>query len=265
MSLKQFDLFSGSGVPPECRVQPESKVPDVPIVDFGDEALLAAIPDSGLENGPALAAEAGRRGLVEAVPILEAYCRRFSGFGVDRVIPEQVAALRSLAAIGGREAAEAVTRLFLKTAIQGPTLKDAVGVAAHLGSNLPTSTVLLLLGHFDSEVRANACRCAGLKPNVVSALIDLLDDFDEEVKMAAACALGRMGNRKARPVLARMLRDTPSPEVIDAISQVADEDCIVYLGRLLRTDPSLADIVLEALEASDHPRAAQVIRRVRQE
>ena len=53
----------------------------------------------------ALAAEAGRRRLAAAVPSLETLCRRFSGFGIDRMVPEQAAALQALAAIGGREAA----------------------------------------------------------------------------------------------------------------------------------------------------------------
>jgi plasmid stability protein len=206
-----------------------------------------------------LVAEAGRRGLAEAVPVLDAYCRRFAGFGVNHLVPEQVAALRGLAAIGGRDAAAAVTRLIVKAAVQGPTLKVAVSVAAHLGSDLPADIVLLLLSHSDPQVRSNACRCGRPTPSVVSALINLLDDLDEEVRVTAACALGRMGNRDARPLLTRRLRDDPSPEVIDAISRIADEDCIILLGRLLRTESTLADVVLDALDASDHPRAAQII------
>jgi hypothetical protein len=73
-----------------------------------DQALIAAIPDSNLADSIALAAEAGRRQLAPAVPSLETLCRRFSGFGIDRMVPEQAAALQALAAIGGREAAQAV-------------------------------------------------------------------------------------------------------------------------------------------------------------
>ena len=42
-------------------------------------------------DGPALALEAGRRGLVTAVPALEELCRRFAGFGLERAVPERVA------------------------------------------------------------------------------------------------------------------------------------------------------------------------------
>lgn len=259
MPETQLDLFSASGVSPKGLVQLDAKAPDISPAELDDDSLLAAIPASGLTNGPALVAEAGRRGLTEAVSVLDGYCRRFAGFGADHLVPEQVAALRGLATIGGREAAAAVTRLIVKAAVQGPTLKVAVGVAAHLGSDLPADIVLLLLGHTDPQVRGDACRCARPTPNVVSALINLLDDLDEEVSVAAACALGRMGSREARPLLARRLRDAPSPEVIDAISQVADEDCIILLGRLLRSEPTLAGAALDALDASDHPRAAQII------
>lgn len=259
MPEEQLDLFSASGVSLERRVQPNAEGLEVSPAELDDDAILAAIPVSGLTNGPALAAEAGRRGLVEAVPVLDGYCRRFVGFGAYCLVPEQVAALQALAAIGGRQAAAAVTRLIVKAAVRGPTLRVAVSAAAHLGSNLPADTVLLLLGHADPEVRTGACRCAQPTPDVIGALGNLLVDLDEGVSVAAACALGRMGNPEARPALLQRLRDAPTPEVIDAISQVADEDCIILLGRLLRTEPTLADAALEALEASDHPRAAQII------
>jgi|TARA_B100001964_G_scaffold168948_1_gene185716 hypothetical protein len=263
MPEKQLNLFSASGVSQERSVPPDAKVPNILPAELDDDALLAAIPSSGLPNGPILAAEAGRRGLAEAVPVLEGYCRRFAGFGADYLVLEQVAALRGLATIGGRDAAAAVTRLIVKATVQGPTLKVAVSAAAHLGSNLPADIVPLLLGHADPEVRIDACRCARPIPIVVSALINLLDDLNEDVSVAAGCALGRMGNRVARPVLARSLRDAPSPEVIDSISQVADEDTIIRLGRLLGSTPALADAALKALDASSHPRAVQIIGNVR--
>jgi hypothetical protein len=83
-----------------------------------------------------LAAEAGRRRLAAAVPSLETLCRRFSGFGIDRMVPEQAAALEALSAIGGREAARAVSRLIVRAVVQGPTLNLAVSTAARIGSAL---------------------------------------------------------------------------------------------------------------------------------
>ena len=56
-------------------------------------------------------------------------------------------------------------------------------------------------------------------------------------------------------LLAKLLRDEPSEEVIDAVSSVANEECVVQLGRIARTQPALCDAALNALEGSDHPRA----------
>ena len=55
-------------------------------------------------------------------------------------------------------------------------------------------------------------------------MIDLLDDLNQAVARSAACALGQMGRIEARPMLARVLREEPSEEVIDAVSPVADEE-----------------------------------------
>ena len=60
---------------------------------LSDAALIAALPDASLADACALAAEAGRRRLGDAVRALVALCNRFVGFGVDCRVPEQVAAL----------------------------------------------------------------------------------------------------------------------------------------------------------------------------
>jgi HEAT repeat protein len=90
-------------------------------------------------------------------------------------------------------------------------------------------------------------------------LLDLADDGDSDVRVAAACALGRMGRHEARQALNRLLRDAPSLEVIEAIPAIADEDCIILLSRLLRTRPGLASVARDALEIIDHPRARQIV------
>ena len=64
---------------------------------------------------------------------------------------------------------------------------------------------------------------------------------------------------EARAALTRLLREQPSGPVIEAITAVADEECVILLGRIARTVLDLADAAREALEAIDHPRAAQVL------
>jgi hypothetical protein len=60
---------------------------------------------------------------------------RFTGFGADRPVPEQIAAVQALAAIGGSGAAQAVARMLTRKVILGPGLKVAVGAAAQLKSS----------------------------------------------------------------------------------------------------------------------------------
>jgi hypothetical protein len=145
MSDGQFDLFAGIGITPARQLPPDAKPAGPSPASLDDVALLEAIPASGLADGPPLAAESGRRRLVAAIPVLEDYCRRFAGFGVQRALPEQVAVLDALAAIGGREAARSVARIIGRCWVQGPTLASAVAAAAGLGSLLSADIVAALL------------------------------------------------------------------------------------------------------------------------
>jgi hypothetical protein len=205
-----------------------------------DAALIAAIPDAGLADCHALAAEAGRRRLVPAIPALEALCRRFRGFGLHHPVPEQVAALSALAAVGGRDAASAVSQIIVDGVVQGPGPASAVGSAAKLKASLPAETMLVLLRHAEPAIRADACRCAHPQPRVITVLADLLDDLNAAVASAAACALGNMGRIEARPRLLHLLRENPTETVIAASVGIADTDVIVQLGRIARTRPDLA-------------------------
>jgi hypothetical protein len=258
---EQLDLFAGSGIHP--RPEPAARPPHVSPSEFDDAALLQAIPASGLADGPSLAAEAGCRRLAAAVPVLEDYCRRFAGFGTQRVLPEQVAALNALAAIGGPESARSVARIIGRGWVEGPTLASAAAAAARLGSHLATETVLALLRHADPGVRADACRLARAGPEVVATLTDLLGDLHRNVCIEAACALGRMGRAEAVPVLKRALRQAPSVQVIEAVPAVADEECIVLLGRMAGVSATdLAVAARHALEAVEHPLAAKLLERL---
>jgi hypothetical protein len=223
-----------------------------------DEELLAELPDARIADSITLAAEAGRRRMAAAVPALEGLCGRFAGFGADRIVPEQAAAIDALAQIAGADAARALARLIARRIVQGPCLQRAVTAAAFLGSKLPAATVLKLLRHDDLQIRADACRFAQPSLEMVAQLRELLDDLQRPVRMAAACALGLMGRNEARPFLARYLREEPSTQLIDAVAPVADEECIILLGRIARTMPDLSQAALDALDSIDHPRASRI-------
>ena len=264
---RQLDLFGGAGRRPDQTTVPPIGPPRLTAAELDDEALVAAIPSASLSDCRGLAAEAGHRRLAGAIPALEALCRRFRGFGVEEEIPEQAAALEALAMIGGREAAQAVTRMIVAQVVQGPGLKSAVAVAALLGASLPGNIAASLLRHPAPEIRAGACCCAGRSPAAIPLLVELLDDTEHVVAREAACALGRLGRHEARPLLLRLLREQPSAAVIDAVSSVADEECLVVIGRIAQREPHLADAAFAALEAIGSPRAmmiAATARRLRQ-
>ncbi len=259
MGEKQLDLFSDAGkLPPGeagARVEPPTPI----AADLDDDALIAAIPGAGLASAADLTAEAGHRGLVAAIAALEQLCRRLTGLGRERIVPEQVAALRALGKIGGPAAAQSVARLIAGCILQGPTRKLAISIAAGLRVPLAIETLQALLRDSDPEIRADACRCADLWPAAIPILLELAEDGDGRVRSAALCALGRRGSQSARPALLHLLREAPSPEVIDAVCEIADEDCVIVLGQIVRTRPTLADAARNALATIDHPRARQIL------
>jgi hypothetical protein len=257
MTEQQLDLFSDSGAW-VAQPHPRACGPSLAATDMDDNALVAAIAESSLAESSRLAAEAGRRRLVAAVPALEALCRRFTGFGVERSVPEQVAALEGLAEIGGRDAADAVAQIIERGVVQGPTLRIAVNAAAQAHSALSATVLLSLLQSPDPCIRADACRCARPLPDVAAQLVILLNDVDQTVARSAACALGQMGRIEARATIKGLLRNAPSQDAIDAAASIADDECVVLLGRIARAGRGLAGAALNALEGIDDPRAAKI-------
>jgi HEAT repeat protein len=150
-----------------------------------------------------------------------------------------------------------------RAVVQGPGLNVAVSTAARLRSPLSVEVLRPLLRHDDPGVRADACRCARALPELISLLVDLLEDLDRKVARSAACALGQMGRIEARPALKSMLRHSPSEDVIDSVTSIADDECVVLLGRIARAGPGLADAALDALESIEQPRAGAIAAAIR--
>lgn len=260
MNSGQLDLFSGRGSArgDEGRATNASQ-PETPLRPemLPDDLLIEKIRDAGMHVAPVLAGEAARRRLHASVPALEALCRRFTGFGRERAIPEQLCALEALAAIGGPSAAEALARLIACGAIGGPGLRTALAAASHLGCSLPNAVVRACLDDKDAVIRASACRFVRPRQDMIGRLLDLLEDRDRDVRVAAACALGRLGRREAKPMLVSLLRTNPTAAVVEAAVPVVDDDVVVLLARIERTCPSLAQAAREALDLTGHPRSQQ--------
>src|SRR5215472_5434106 len=164
MSARQLDLFAEAGHHSDRTAATRFDRPRLVASELDEDALIAAIPHASLGDCRSLAAEAGQRRLVGAIAALEALCRRFQGFGTEHAVPEQTAALRALAEIGGSEAARVVRRIFVERIVQGPGLISALEAAAQLGIALPGAIIVPLLRHELPEIRAGGCRCAGRSP-----------------------------------------------------------------------------------------------------
>ena len=258
MNAEQLDLFrdfGGAAVRPSAALGAPSTFD---VVELDDHGLLATLADAALADSLTLLDEVGRRRLAAAVPLLRGLCRRHAGFGARRPIPEQIAALNALHAIGTREAALAVAEAIERGWVEGPALAVAAWGAGRLHANLSTEIVAMLLQHPDPGVRVAGCGCARPYPAITALLGELMGDLRRPVAEAAACALGRLGRAEARPALAALLERAPSEEAIEAAGAVADEPTLVLLGRIARSGSKLAPAALAALEGSDHPQAAKI-------
>lgn len=258
MNAEQLDLFrdfGGAAARPSAALGAPSTFD---VVELDDHGLLAALADAALADSLTLLAEVGRRRMAAAVPLLRDLCRRHAGFGARRPIPEQIAALNALHAIGTREAALAVAEAIEKGWVEGPALAVAAWCAGRLHANLSAETVAMLLQHPDPGVRVAGCGCARPYPAITALLGELMGDPRRPVAEAAACALGRLGRTEARPALTALLERAPSEEVIEAAGAVADEPTLVLLGRIARSGSKLAPAALAALESSDHPHATKI-------
>ncbi len=252
----QLDLFGDR--PDLDRPSSGASAKSVAPEDLSDGELISAIPDATLGEASAIAAEAGKRRLSAAVPALVSLCNRFVGHGAGVAVPEQIAALDALGAIGGQEAKHAASRLIAKKIVQGPTLITALAAASQLDVVLPSDVSLDLLRDPSSSVRAAACGCIRAGYEVITMLVSMIDDLDDEVALASACALGRMGRIEALGHLKRHLLQRPSRRIVEALARVPDEETIVLLARTGRARRELTDIVIAALEEIESPRALDV-------
>ena len=89
-------------------------------------------------------------------------------------------------------------------------------------------------------------------------LVSMINDPDDEVAIASACALGRMGRIEGRGYLKGHLLEKPSRRIVEALVRVADEEAIVFLARTGRARRELTDSVITALEEIETPRALEV-------
>ena len=260
----QLDLFAErGGVEPRHSPQTAASSAPAPAVDtLSDDDLLELIPDAGPSNVETVCREVVSRSLQAAVPALEALWRRFLGFGIEKPLPEQLAVIDTLARLGSADARAALRRIVLWKGLPASLLPTALQTAVFAGLALPATFVTPLLDHGDATVRGAACALAASANVPADRLHACLFAPSAADRRAAAVALGLRGDSRARQPLFDELERSPSPEIIEAVAAVWDDDAIVHLGRCARLHPGLAGAALEALRDIGSPRAEVVARQV---
>ena len=229
-----------------------------PIEDSTDGDLLEALPRAGLSNVDALCSEIVARSLLAAVPALEALWQNFTGFGPNKPHRQQLAVIDTLARLDGATSHAALRRIVLLRTLPGSLLPAALQAAVQAGLALPATFIEPLLVHDETTVRRAAFSLALRSAVSIDRLREGLQDPTEGIRRLAGIALGLRGDSQARRLLLRELSRSPSPEVIDAITVIWDDDVIVHLGRCARRHPHLAGAVLSALHDIGTRRALTV-------
>ncbi len=248
---------------PRDALQPNRTEPQ-DVAAITPEALLSALesrfddPTGDSHDLVPLIAEVERRREATAAPLLVRVCRRHAGFDRSRTVPEVVAALKALTAVGAADAAPAIVRLVEQGALGYASVAAALRYFAS-ARHRPAAVLLRpYLDHDESEVREAACTLAaviGTRSNI-ERLLELRNDTCAEVIDAALIALGNLGHRPVKKILESRLQTASIdeiPKIVDALVPVSDEETAICLGRLVEriSDENVRCVVAEVLAELD--------------
>jgi len=258
---EQFDLFSSrEPVAPSASSAGQPRSREV----LSDEEILDRLPNAGISEAQPLCNLVIERNLgVRAAPALESLWRRFKGFGRDRPYPEQTAVIETLAKLETAGPKQLLAEIATAHDLPPPLLPAALSAALSASLTLPVHFLRPLLGHADPRIRELAARLSGFGQPDIGALDACLDDTQPAVRRAAAVVLGRFGYAGARAILLNELGRTPTGEIVEALSAIADDDIVVHLGRCAEAHPALAGRIAAELEEMETPLSLRVARRIR--
>ena len=259
--IRQTDLFGERGaVTPVAGPAARPPCPDT----LSDDQLLDRLPGAGIAEAGLLCGLAVERGLGDrALPALERLWRRFAGFGQDRLLPEQVAVVETLAKIGTASARELLDGIVTAPELPYILLPTALRAALAVSLRLPGTFTGPLLAHGDPEIREFAIWLCALGRPEFEGLEACLADTQPAVRRAAAIVLGGFGRDRAKAVLLAELARHPTGDVVDALATIADDDIVVHLGRCAEAHPELAGRIAAELEEMRIPRSLKIANRLR--
>jgi HEAT repeat protein len=269
---EQLDLFAWPTQADAGRSQPAVEPPARPsdAVDVGrlptpallralDRLLDGAIQSAGTNRR--LIEEVAQRRLAGAIPTLVGICRLHAGFDRARTVPEVVAAVEALSALGAASAACDVLRLAEQNALGPAALAAALRFFAAVRLRPSASFARLCLVHEDATVRADACLLLAElgQQDAIGRLRELGADAEAAVAAAADLARGHLGDTSAKLVLEQRLRAAPAnevPPIARALIGIADSDTVVLLGRAAEhAEIPVRVAIVEALGEIDLPPA----------
>ena len=192
-----------------CDASQPARTEPLDVAVMTREVLLGALaarfddPRGDSRGLVTLIAEVERRREATAAPLLVRVCRRHAGFDRSRAVPEVVAALKALAAVGAADAAPAILRLVEQNALGHASVAAALRYFASVRHRPAAVLLRPHLDHDEAEVREAACSLAaviGTQSNI-ERLLELCKDTSAEVVDAALIALGqpRASARQDRP------------------------------------------------------------------
>ncbi len=166
-------------------------MPQVDTLD--DETLIALLGEVGPSEVRGICSEIAARSLEGAVLALEALWRRFTGFGIEKPLAEQIAVLETLAQLDSPEARATLRRILLRN-LPASTFPVALQAAARTGLALPTWFVAPLLDHADAAARCSAFALADKARIPAERLRIGLFHRTPEIRRTAAIVLAHRGN-----------------------------------------------------------------------
>jgi len=247
-----------------CDARQPARTEPQDVAAMTREVLLSALesrfddPTGDRHGLVPLIAEVERRREATAAPLLVRVCRRHAGFDRSRAVPEVVAALNALTAVGAVDAAPAIIRLVEQGALGHASVAAALRYFASVRYRPAAVLLRLHLDHDEAEVREAACTLAAVigTRSHIERLLELCKDTSAEVIDAALIALGQLGHRPVKKALESRLQTATIdeiPKIVDALVPVSDEETAISLGRLVErvSDENVRYVVAEALAELD--------------